>query len=125
MKLGEIFMGNYYTGAGLTKPVLLTVAGGAIEELGDSKDRKWVVRFSETEMGCVLNVTRGQAMEEITGSDDTDKWPGHKVVLYRGQTTMGGKSMACVAVRAPKNGAAQPEPAPAIDDDFNDDDVPF
>lgn len=78
---------------------------GAPEEL------KWCVQFKESEKPMVLNSTNGQLIAQITKAEDTDNWPGHKVVLYDDPSiSFGGKLVGGIRVRAPRN---QPAPAPA------------
>lgn len=102
---------------------------GAPEEL------KWVMELAETEKPMVLNSTNAQLIAMITGSEDTDNWPGKKIVLYDDPTiSFAGKLTGGIRVRAPKNNKVeakpasprQPEPKPAMQtEEASSDDVPF
>jgi len=104
---------------------------GAPEEL------KWCIAFDECEKPMVLNSTNGQIIAGITKADDTDNWPGHKIVLYDDpNVSFGGKLVGGIRVRAPRGQAAKPapakspaRPAPAPElepqPDEPQDDVPF
>ncbi len=52
-----------------------------------------------------LNLTNFDAVVAITGEDDSDNFPGHKLELYPTQTEMRGKMTDCIRIRPP----AQPE----------------
>ena len=59
---------------------------------------------------------------DICGSDDSDDFVGVKVEAYATKTSMNGKVMDCVRIRAP--GAAAKAKKPAMEDDtleLNDD----
>lgn len=84
---------------------------------------KWVLRFKELDKPLVLNVTNGQLVAAIVGSDDFDRWIGQEIVLYNDKTIMfQGKLTGGIRVRASKGGKPNPDyvgddPAPPIDDD--------
>jgi hypothetical protein len=98
---------------------------------GAPEEMKWCVFFKEVDKPMVLNSTNSQLIAAITKQDNTDNWPGHKVVLYNDPTVgYQGKITGGIRVRAPRGAAALPTaapaptaapPAPAEDDS----DVPF
>lgn len=104
---------------------------GAPEEL------KWCLHLHECEKPLVLNSTNGQLIAVITGKNDTDEWPGYKIVLYNDPSiSFGGKIVGGIRVRAPRGRAAQSapptakpvklvEPVQAPQEDQADDSVPF
>lgn len=117
-------------------------ASGAPEEL------KWCLEFHEQEKPLVLNSTNMQVIAGICGSDNTDDWTGHKIVLYSDpNVSFQGRLIGGVRARAPRNQAAhssspqngggrmanlparpvqQPVPAPNLEtQQFNSDDIPF
>jgi hypothetical protein len=84
-----------------------------LEEIGDSK--KAVVYWKNDALKPLpLNVTNWSAIEEIAGTDDTDKWTGVKVVLYPSKTDFQGKRVPCIRIDAPKPWKPSREPG---DDD--------
>lgn len=90
----------------------------------DGKDEPcWVLFFEEEEKGLVLRSTNAQLVASVTGSQETNDWPGHKVVLYSDPTIqMKGKVVGGIRVRAPKKQVANapravtPPPAPTVND---------
>lgn len=64
---------------------------------------KWVCYFHEQEKGMILNTTNGQLISKITGSETTEHWPGHKIILYNDPTiSFGGKITGGLRVRQPQ-----------------------
>lgn len=99
-------------------PILVTIRGVHQENVamqGAPEDLKWCVAFDEEDKPMVLNSTNAQLIAKIIGSEETDDWTGHKVVLYNDPSvSYGGKVMGGIRVRAPKQPrpAAQPAPKP-------------
>ena len=92
---------------------------------GADPEEKWCLEFTEAEKPLVLNQTNIALLATICGSDDTDDWPGHKVVLYTDPTiSFGGKIVGGIRMRAPKpqGGTA---PKPAVGAPVPDSDIPF
>ena len=91
--------------------VLATIKGvyqDNIAKEGAPEELKWVVEFDEIEKPMVLNSTNGQIIAQITKQDDTDNWPGAKVVLYDDPSvSYGGKLVGGIRVRAPRGLAAK------------------
>ena len=119
--------------------MLVTIAGVEQRNVAvrDAEpEYKWSVAFQETEKPMVLNSTNIQLIAKITGSDDTDHWVGHKIVLYEDPSvSFGGKLVGGIRVRAPRpeamarHQAAQPAPPPepvwTEPAGASDDDIPF
>jgi hypothetical protein len=100
------------------KGILVTIK--SVEELNVAKEGapqefRWCLWFQESEKPMVLNSTNGQIIAQITGSDDTDGWTGHKIVLYHDPAiSYAGKIVGGIRCRAPRNQPAAPAtPAPA------------
>jgi hypothetical protein len=96
---------------------------------GSPEELKWCVFFKECDKPMVLNSINCQLIASITKQENTDNWPGHKVVLYNDPAiSYQGKITGGIRVRAPRGAAAQPaaNPAPApvapVEDDSS---VPF
>lgn len=80
---------------------------GAPEEL------KWCVAFDETDKPLVLNSGNAQMIAQITGSDETEAWTGHKIVAYNEPSVMyAGKVIGGIRVRAPRTAAQAPRATP-------------
>jgi hypothetical protein len=121
--------------------ILCTVK--SVEHLNVSKEgapaeMKWCLLVEEQEKPLVLNSTNGQIIAQITGSEDTDAWKGHKIVLYHDPSiSFSGKLVGGIRVRAPRNQPAKPKPVPPaapptvpnnngiVPGDANESDIPF
>lgn len=80
---------------------------GAPEEL------RYCLSFVEHEKPLVLNNTNGQIIAQITKSEETDTWPGHKIVCYDDpNVSFAGKLVGGIRVRAPRIQAPKPAAAP-------------
>jgi hypothetical protein len=80
-----------------------------MEEVGD-KD-KGVLYFKNDDVKpLVLNLTNWSMIEEIAGTEDTDKWPGIKIVLYPSKTDFNGRRVPCIRIDAPKPSKPSREP---------------
>ena len=102
---------------------------------GAPPENKWCLTFAEADKPLVLNSTNIQLCERIFGSDDTDQWLGHKIVLYTDpNVSYQGKVIGSIRVRAPRvkpvvakaapvkaAPVAPPEPV----SELMDDDIPF
>lgn len=111
-----------------TPPILVTIKEVTQENVakeGAPQDLKWALHFEEVEKPLVLNSTNGQLIAQITGSEDTDGWPGKYIVLYKDpNVSFQGKLIGGIRVRAPKKGAAPPaKPAPVQEEE--EDDIQF
>lgn len=92
---------------------------GAPEEL------KWCAHFEELEKPMVLNWTNLQLIARIAKDDDSDNWPGTKIVLYDDpNVSFGTKIVGGIRVRAPKVGAV-PTASPKLEEPDDDDTIPF
>ena len=66
-------------------------------------EMKWCLGVKEFSKPLVLNWTNIQAIERITGSDDTDDWAGKSIVLYEDpNVSFGGKTVGGIRIRAPR-----------------------
>lgn len=106
------------------KPVLVTIK--SCEEVnvaleGDEPDMRWALFFRELDKPMTLNSTNAQIIASITGSEETENWPGKIIVLYRDPNiSFGGKLVGGIRVRAPKN---QPNQQTVEEPDV--DDIPY
>jgi hypothetical protein len=111
-KIGDIYPSKYLKDSDLTTPLLLTIKRVTIEDVGRGSDRdtKPVIHFEETAKMLTVNKTNAKRVEKITGSDDTDNWPGKKIVVYWDpDIEFGGEIVGGVRIRAPRN-PNEPEP---------------
>lgn len=131
MHISALKQSNFLTRADVGKGMLLTIRKITQENVakqGAPEELRWCLHFDEVEKPCVLNSTNGQIIAAITKSEDTDSWPGHKIVAYDDpNVSFGGKLVGGIRVRAPKNQPpAKPAPAPpAAQSSEEEDNCPF
>ena len=98
------------------------------EEVGEKKEKKLVVWFTNDKRGLVLNRINNRVIRGAYG-DDTALWPGKIIVIFRTMAEFRGKMGPALRVRIPPpkpptgtappsaspsgNGAAAAPPAPA------------
>lgn len=100
---------------------IVTISGVTQENVakqGAPEEMRWCVHFHEMEKPMVCNSTNAQLIAKFVGSDETDDWTGHKIVLYHDPSvSYGGKLVGGIRVRAvPKaqqSSAPRPSSAPA------------
>lgn len=136
--VSDLKTSKYLTKHDVDPPILVTIKSYKkmnVAADGNDPDLKYVFYFNEVEKPLVLNVTNGNIIASIAGSDDFDHWLGVKIVLLNDPTiSFGGKMTGGIRVRAPKKSAAvqtpvqeQPQiaPPPTDEDYVADDDLPF
>jgi len=80
MKVSDAFKSNYFKVADLKgRRLLVEIEEVSFEEVGD--DKKLVCYFKCQTKGLALNKTNASMIEEITGTEETDNWPGTKLIL--------------------------------------------
>lgn len=86
-------------------------------------EHKYILNFKEDVKPLVMNWTNIQLCAQATGSDDTDNWPGKKIVLYNDpNVSFAGKLTGGIRIR--KAQQSTPSAAPVKSEDPNDD-IPF
>ena len=99
-------------------PIDVTIKGAPEDEVigtGDRAEEKPVLFFREKgTKGVVLNMTKGEAIEQIAGTPEEEKWAGVRIRLQKGRTKYQGKTVACIEiVAAPAPSAKRPPAAKA------------
>ena len=132
MKRDEVFPSKYLKSTDLNGGrIEATIERAMLETLKspDGKEQtKMVLYFRKARKALPLNRTNFEAVSEVVGDDETDRWPGHRIELYADKTQMAGKTVDCVRIRAPaqrelpQQKSPAPKPSP---DDETDDGVPF
>jgi len=79
MKVSDVYQSKFLRGTDLQRAVTVRIASVTVEQIGD--DRKLVVHFEGAKKALALNRTNATSIAEITGSDDTDRWPGARITL--------------------------------------------
>jgi hypothetical protein len=130
-KLAEAFPSKHLKPVDLADgPVVATIKLAELERMKgfDGKEvPKVVLYFTKKLKPLPLNRTNFEAVMDICGSDDSDDFPGTKIEVYATKTSMNGKVMDCVRIRAP-GAIEKPKKATADGEDekppFNDE-IPF
>lgn len=132
MRISQAFPSRWLKAADLGgRKVPVVIASSAIENIGDDAD-KLVLYFQGKQKGLVLNVTNANMISEICGTDETDDWVGHEIVLFPTRVDFQGRRVDAIRVDYPINGSgAKPQPRqpapppPSFSNPPDDDDVPF
>jgi hypothetical protein len=140
MKVSQMMSRKFLTKDDCDPPILVTIK--SIERVnvakeGAEEEFRYAMHFDETDKPLVLNSTNIQLCQLIcNGSDDTDDWIGHKIVLYNDpNVSFAGKITGGIRVRKPKKAVQEaieaskahlrkPDPVKqALEDEFGD--IPF
>ena len=110
MLIKDVFPSKYIKADDLNnREVKVVIANVTMETLGN--DQKLVLYFQHKDKGLITDKTNAGRISYLYG-DDTDGWIGREIVLASEFTEMQGKTVKCIRVRPPANGAASPS-APA------------
>jgi hypothetical protein len=113
MKVNDLKQSNYLAQKDFADGEMTLTIDRVQEEKvgqGENQETKFVLYFREVDKGLVLNLTNGESIAGITGSDDSDDWTGRKVVLYSDPSIQfAGRRVGGVRVR----GLSQRERQPA------------
>lgn len=137
--INDAFPSNYLKASDIkgSEPVV-AIDRVDYELVGRQRDKKAVLYFQGKEKGLVLNKTNAMKIVQLSGSGDTDDWPGFRLKLYATETEFAGETVECIRVKAAGNGKPMspkalpvaPQPPPVVDDydhdgPLTDDDIPF
>ena len=98
----ELFPSKYIKHSDLNgQEVTVTIASLDMEEVGMDKEEKPVLSFKDAKKKLVLNMTNFDGIAESYG-EETDNWPGEKIILYEDKARYGGKIVDCIRVKPAK-----------------------
>jgi hypothetical protein len=113
MNISALRESKYLKKEDFPQPMLVTMTDVTeinVAQEGQRPDIKYALHFEELDKPMVLNTTNGQLIAKIVGSDETDDWAGHKVVLYHEPNVIyGSRIVGGIRVRAPKSGYKPPQ----------------
>ena len=132
MKASQLIESKYLKKEDAGDGILVTIRDFKKENVGreDESEVKWVIHFDECKP-MVLNSTNIALIEKALGTDETDDWIGHKIVLFNDENVSFGGKVTCgvrVDVNRTKKYHAKAEKAPAVKvrgEQFTEDDPPF
>jgi hypothetical protein len=116
------FPSKYLKASDIKEPYDVTISEVVIENVGasDKPEPKIVVYFKEEgRKPAVVNRTRAEAIEDVTGTDEKTRWVGARIHISKGMTRYGGNRVECIVFgppggpapkRAPRRSDPQPEP---------------
>lgn len=106
---------KYLTKEEVGRGLLVTVTGieqRNVAREGEAHQFRWLMHFLELTKPLVLNSTNIQLTARICGSENTDDWNNHQLVLYVDpNVSYAGKLTGGIRIRAPKPQAIAPAQA--------------
>lgn len=112
--------------AGDVDPEVTVTIDRLAQEVVDeqSGESKWCLFTRELDKPLVCNWTNLQLLAKACGSENSDDWPGKRVILWHDESVQfKGQVVGGIRVRKVP-AAAKPEPKPEPAADF-DDDIPW
>ena len=99
------FASKYYKAADIDDaPLDLTIKDAFPDAVQEGEPEKLCVSFVEPETKVlVINVTRGESISDLAGSENYERWAGTRVRLQLGYTRFQGKRTPCMEVVAPQS----------------------
>jgi hypothetical protein len=120
MNINSLKERKFLTKEDCGKGILVTVNSIAKENVameGAPEELKHCVHFKEDVKPMVLYMTNARLIAGIVGSEDTDNWTGHRIVLYCDPTiSFSGKIIGGIRVRAPRNQPAAQQIKPKVEE---------
>jgi len=116
--VNDLKSSNFLTKEDVDPPVKATIT--KYEEMNvalesQAPEMKWVLHFKELDKPMVLNITNGQRIQVITGSDDFKDWIGQTITLYNDKTVaFAGKITGGIRVYVPQPEVEAATPSPAM-----------
>ena len=117
--VSDAFPSNYLKAADLqNRTVKLKIDKVIFEEVGQEKDKKPVVYFTDVKKGLVLNKTNATTIGSVHGQE-LEGWTGKEIELFEQMVPFQGQNVAAIRVRAVTEPGA-PVPERPKRSDFND-----
>src|SRR5258708_653968 len=123
MKVSDLSKSRFLKKEDVDPPIDVTVTAVTHENVamqGEKPDMVYVLWLKEVEKGLILNVTNGQFLEAITGSEYGDKWIGHKIQLWNDQSVRNPRTGKIGGVRIRRVGGHAADPTEEINRKFQE-----
>ncbi len=125
MKANDIYGGKSLKADDIKgREPIVTIESVEMKKFDDGP--KAIIKFVGKDKALVCNRTNWNSIVEITGQEDSDDWPGHKVKLVVARVDFQGKRVDAIRVDPPGSAAptrpVTPPPAVSAPDE---DDIPF
>ena len=90
-------LGGYFSNADMKgNPQVLTISKCGVEEVGEKKEEKLVIRFAESRKGLVMSATRCTHLENLFGAEDVE---GKQVKLVLDIEKVNNRDIAMICIR--------------------------
>jgi hypothetical protein len=123
-RVSEVYGGNWLTADDLAgREVTVTIESVTIHDMPDGK-KKAALHFIGKEKALLLNVTNGNTLTELFGTDEMDNWEGQRFRMFVAKVDFQGKRVPAIRVKAAGGSKPAPPPPPVGSDDELED-VPF
>jgi len=135
MNISGLSESNYLKKEDVMPPITVTISGLEQKNMakeGEPVENKYILTWMENIKPMVLNMTNGQLIAHVLGSEETDDWRGKQITLYNDPSvSFGGKLTGGIRVQIPAGNPAPvqqgyaPANDPAPTGPLNDDLPPF
>lgn len=114
-------VGSYLKKQDFPKPKALVIESCELEAIHGEHTRKYVLRFTGTAKGLILNPTNIKKLIEITGTSESSEQVGHTVILFNDLSVEYQGNKGGIRLRAPGEGE------PPVPQDLHEtkEDIPF
>jgi hypothetical protein len=112
MKVDDMFPSKYLHGSDIKAEITVTIAKVAPEKMHNPRKGEitgFVLYVERGSKGIVLGKELANQIADALNIDDTDHWPGKKIILYPEQMTVAGERVTAIRARS----ALTTQPAPA------------
>lgn len=135
--INDAFPSNFLKASDLKgNAVTVTIDRIEFEPVGQTKEMKPVIYFTNKEKGLVLNKTNATTISRLLGSGETEDWHGAAIRIYPTETSYQGEQVDCIRVKAgtarsgntPTRFVKPEAVAPAdqpVEHQLADEDIPF
>lgn len=106
------FFGSYLKTEDIKKDTVLTVKDVKTETFGkgDDANTKIVLYFKENNKGLALNKKNAEAVHEVSGQKEIEKWVGAKITIFVDPAVeYMGEKVGGLRIRRPDQGVSQEE----------------
>lgn len=91
MRQEDMYPPTFFNGENVKEKITLTIDKVVEEEIGEKKELKPVLHFTNDDRKLTLTPTKGKAVFAICG-EDSDDWHGKKICLIPGGGSFQGKT---------------------------------
>lgn len=108
MKISAMFPSRFLVGDDLQgKSITVEISHIKAEKMrvnqATPEQEKFVLYFEGKKKGLILNKTLAGQIAVAVGADDTDQWPGGKIVLYSEMITVAGRQLCVIRAKGVQN----------------------